>query len=357
MKDKSKMILFVLFFACILSACSSIRLDFNTADLKVGETLQISPETNDLPITYESSDNSIATIDEKGLITAVDAGSATITAKNSKGKTDECQVTVSHVLPNRIKIATNQFTIIPEQSINISTEVRFIPQNVTERTLTYSVDSPNIVTVDEKGTITGITAGTATITATSSNGISTSCTIIVLPYAETISIDPTLELAEQRSKNLTATLLPKNCAKEGIRWTSSDDHVAKVVNGKVTAVGIGTAIITAETTQTHLTAYCTVTVTPLPLTITGLSMSRSSSIVGSTYQITYDISANVAGGSSNGYSYKFEIIQNGSVSKTTGWTTNNGISGTLSGNGTCELRITVKDSSGATATNTYNMLK
>lgn len=355
MKAKCKILFLSIIVSLILSACSSITLEPNTVEMKVGECVQIAPETKDTPIIYESNDSSIASVDENGSITAVNAGSATITATNSKGKTVECQVNVSHVLPNRIKFVIEKFTINPEESINISFKVQFIPQNTSDRFLTYSTDNPQIATVDENGIVTGVNSGTTTVTATSSNGIRASCTIVVLPYAETISIDPTLELVQQKTKTLIVAISPKNCVHKKIIWTSSDESIAKVYDGKITAVGIGTAVITAETAQTHLVATCTVTVTPPPLAV-GLSMAKSSSVVGSSYQVNYNISADASGGSGKGYSYKFEIIQNGKVTKSTGWTSNNGISGALSGNGTCEVRVSVKDSTGEMTSTTKNML-
>lgn len=94
---------------------------------------------------------------------------------------------------------------------------------------------------------------------------------------------------------------------------------------------------------------------PEPLSI-GTSISKSSSIVGSMYSIRFSLSANVTGGSGE-YSYKFEVLQNGESTESTGWTSNNGISGNLSGNGTCVVEITVKDSDGETASKTVDLLE
>lgn len=94
---------------------------------------------------------------------------------------------------------------------------------------------------------------------------------------------------------------------------------------------------------------------PKPLSI-GTSISKSASIVGSMYSIRFSLSANATGGAGD-YSYKFEVLQNDEVTESTGWTSNNTISGTLSGNGTCVVEITVKDSEGETESTTVDLLK
>lgn len=117
-----------------------------------------------------------------------------------------------------------------------------------------------------------------------------------------------------------------------------------------------TAISTpSDMPQTPDTVQVPETVEPQPLTI-GTSISKSSSIVGSMYSIKFSLSANVTGGTGE-YSYKFEVLQNGNITESTAWTNNNGISGTLSGNGTCVVEISVKDSNGETASTTVDLLQ
>ena len=106
----------------------------------------------------------------------------------------------------------------------------------------------------------------ATITATDSNGKKASCTITVIEPAPavievtSVSLNKTsltLEIGE--SETLTATVMPSNATDKSVTWTSSDQAVATVANGKITAVGSGTAMITA-TTGNGKTAICRITV-------------------------------------------------------------------------------------------------
>lgn len=88
----------------------------------------------------------------------------------------------------------------------------------------------------------------------------------------------------------------------------------------------------------------------------GVFSSGTASIGGLKYSVEFILSANAAGGT-GGYSYQFEVTQNGKLTKTTGWTDTNVFSGNLSGSGTCVVEITVKDSSGNTASTTVDLLK
>lgn len=88
----------------------------------------------------------------------------------------------------------------------------------------------------------------------------------------------------------------------------------------------------------------------------GVSKSAITSIVGTSYDIQLKLAANATGGSGD-YRYKFEIVENGAVTQSTDWSRNNAISGKLSGNGSCVVRIMVKDASGETATTTVDLLE
>lgn len=109
------------------------------------------------------------------------------------------------------------------------------------------------------------------------------------------------------------------------------------------------------------------TATPKPVVSTPGSSSQSSlavgvfssgtaSIGGLNYSVEFVLSANAAGGT-GGYSYQFDVTQNGKLTKTTGWTDTSVFSGNLSGSGTCVVEITVKDSSGSTTSTTVDLLK
>lgn len=124
--------------------------------------------TDDKTITWTSSNKKVATVQD-GVVTAVGAGQATITAKapNAGNKTAECKVTViAPVYKIEFSSENNTDTILAGQSINLSAE--YFPKDTTsDTTVTWKSSDTSVATVGRtKGSVRGISAGTADITAT-----------------------------------------------------------------------------------------------------------------------------------------------------------------------------------------------
>ena len=122
------------------------------------------------------------------------------------------------------------------------------PHNATDKTVTWSSSNSSVATVD-KGTVSAIAVGTATITATAS-GKTATCEVTVTPKGITsIRLEQgAAELNINEVFTLVSSVEPAD-ADETLTWSSSDENVAKVENGKITAVGKGKATITASTTR------------------------------------------------------------------------------------------------------------
>ncbi len=139
------------------------------------------------------------------------------------------------------------------------------PENATNKQVIFTSSNEKVATVDANGKVTAIAAGNATITATTEDGGKTAiCTITVtekkIPVAS-VTLDKTaLTLEVKTAAQLNATVLPADATNKTVAWTTSNDKIATVDNtGKVTAVGKGTATITA--TAGDQKSACTVTVT------------------------------------------------------------------------------------------------
>ena len=140
------------------------------------------------------------------------------------------------------------------------------PSNATgDKTVKWSSSNEAVAAVDSNGKVTAKKAGTAVITATSSNGKTAGCTVTVKQKEIAITgislNKSTTSLTEGESETLTATITPSNATGDKtVKWSSSNEAVAAVdSNGKVTAKKAGTAVITA-TSSNRKTAGCTVTV-------------------------------------------------------------------------------------------------
>lgn len=132
-------------------------------------------------LTWTSSDESIATVDSNGVITGIKNGKVIITVTSSNGISSTCVV---NIVDEAIK--ANKIVLSPDSlSLSAGTMEQLVakiePENATERELIWSSSDPSIATVDSSGRITGIKAGTVTITAKTLDGkTKASITIIVI---------------------------------------------------------------------------------------------------------------------------------------------------------------------------------
>ena len=151
------------------------------------------------------------------------------------------------------------------------------PDNAANKTLTWSSNAPDIVSVDKDGKVTAVSAGTAIITATAADGsgVKAECTVTVYPAVTRVDISNTdLSLHKGESHTLSATVYPEG-ALQTLSWSSSAPDIVSVdKDGKVTALKAGTAIITATATDgSGVKAECAVTV---KIPVASVTMNRSS---------------------------------------------------------------------------------
>lgn len=222
---------------------SSIKLNKKTAVIYHGgtstNTLQlkatIKGATKD--IVWESSDTNVATIDANGKVTSVSEGTATITATANR-KSASCTVTVKES-----SITLNMDTM---QLSNKGTgsSMKLTPSIIGSKKTVKWVSSDKTIATVSNGKITGKKSGTATITATA-NGISDTCVVTVTDGLVSINEEKVL-LYVGGAKTETKQLKTNAKKQDVLAWSSSNDSIATVENGLVTAKGEGTAIIKVE---------------------------------------------------------------------------------------------------------------
>ena len=232
-------------------------------------TAQVLPEeAADQTVFWSSSDETVASVDDAGLVTPLSGGEAVITAETRDGGyTAQCSVTV--IVPLKgIGFPMKSLTLHKKDETGKLT-VSYFPEDATNRKVTFSCSDETVVTVDGNGIVTAHTGGTAYVTATAEDGgYTASIRVSVQIAAESVSIVPeTAVLKPKETCQLHAEVLPQEAEERGVTWTSSDETVAAVdENGKVTAIadtGIGeapTVIITVRTNDGGYTAECKVTV-------------------------------------------------------------------------------------------------
>lgn len=140
------------------------------------------------------------------------------------------------------------------------------PENATRKGITWTSSNTNVATVTN-GVVKGISAGTATITATTKDGNFTdTCEVTVMQNAVTgIRISEKLiDLGMENKKQITATVMPDDATDKSVEWTSENPEIATVSdNGTITGKSYGRTVVTATTTDGGYTAKCVVRVKPI----------------------------------------------------------------------------------------------
>jgi len=247
-----------------------VFLNKSELTLAVGQTEQliatIEPENaTNKNVSWSSSNEEVATVDEDGTVRAVGAGTATITVTTEDGGyTATCTVTVNAatVSVTGVSLDKNELTLTVGDTEKLTATVE--PPNASNKNVSWSSSDEAVATVSADGTVTAVGAGTATITVTTEDGNKTAtCKVTVIVPVERVSLNKSeLTLVVGQTEQLIATIEPWNATNKNVSWSSSNEEVATVdEDGTVTAVGAGTATITVTTEDGNKTATCTVTVT------------------------------------------------------------------------------------------------
>ena len=266
----------------ITVSTESITLDKTSLSLVVGETAQLTAtvkpdDATDKKVAWASSDESVAKV-SNGKVTAVKSGKATITAKCGD-KIAECAVTVT-VPTGSVTLDKTTLSLAVGETEQLTATVK--PDDATDKNVTWTSSDESVAKV-VNGKVTAVKSGKATITA-KCGGKTAECAVTVTVPVTSLTLDrTTLSLAVGETAQLTATVKPDDATDKNVSWTSSDEFVAKVDNGKVTAVKSGKATITAKCCDK--TAGCAVTVT-VPVSSVILDKTTLSLSVGETATLT-----------------------------------------------------------------------
>lgn len=174
----------------------SIILDKTSVTLIEDETVtltaSVSPENaDDKSLSWSSSDESILQVTSNGNVKALKAGNAKVTvSSNDGGAKAECKVTVKpkQVAATSVVISgpegspADEFTIQNTKTLKLSATI--LPENTTEKTVTWEIEDSSIATISSSGLVTGVKSGTTTVTVfvTDHPSVSSSCRIIITEY-------------------------------------------------------------------------------------------------------------------------------------------------------------------------------
>ncbi len=293
---------------------TKVELDQTELTLKpqdqVKLTATVTPADADDPsITWSSTNEDVATVDENGLVTAIADGSAYINASNASGSFARCHVVVEtpYVAIEKIELSQSQAELVRGTDLQLTATV--YPENATDKSVYWRTGNQAVATVDN-GKVTAVGAGTAEIVAYNGD-ISASCVVtVVLSDADyTLALsDAALTLKVRDTYQLTAALSPQDDDAEYL-WTSSNPEVATVANGLVTAKIGGKATVTV-TARGH-SASCEVTVEKLAQSI---AWDQDFSGITEGDEVTLSASA------TSGLAVAYEVIQGSDICEIMGST-------------------------------------
>ncbi|MBO4476591.1 MAG: Ig domain-containing protein [Bacteroidales bacterium] len=307
--------------ACIIMVTSKpvpvtgVKLDKTSYEMTEGDVYQLSAtvepaNATNIAVSWSSSNDEVASVDNLGYVRAHNEGKATITVRTEDGGfTAKCEVTVAKfVIPvTGISFQTKDVAVQKGESAQL--QWRFEPQSATDTGVKFTSSNTQAVTVSADGKVMGVDYGNATVTITTNDGgFTDECTVNVRAVAEGVTVTPaSVEVPEGRTMQLTATVSPAG-ATQTVEWGSNNSDVATVdENGLVTGVKKGNVRIVARSKEyPDIQGWCEVTVIQDP-TLVGISfdMTELQLTVGQTYTLSvvynpeYAANKNVSWTSSN----------------------------------------------------------
>ena len=209
-------------------------------------------------VLWSSSDNDIVTVDISGNIKGVSDGTATVTATSIDGKySASCVVAVSSSVTSvSLSPTTLQLTVGESRKL----EATIYPLNTKVSNVKWTSSVESVAKVSDDGTVTAVSNGVTSICVTVENKFFAFCQISVVTPVTGITIhDSSIQINKGSYADISYSVLPIDATDKNVIWTSSNDNVAAVIDGRVTGIGTGTATLTA-TTSNGKAATCTVTV-------------------------------------------------------------------------------------------------
>lgn len=262
-------------------------------------TAEVAKAAEKLTLTWASSDESVATVDDTGMVTAVGAGEADITVTAEK-------LDISSTTHVKVVILPKGLSAPESLSLELNGEnskplgAVMTPEDATDVKLAYESSDEAVATVSEDGTVTAVGVGECTITTTivadvpataetaenaidsemlvSPDGFTAVTKVTVTKRVENITFDNSEGVLNVgNTHTIKATVTPSDAADQALNWVSSDQNVATVdSNGKVTAKAEGSATITASNAGGDVSASYDLTVKKVTCSYCGQTGHTSS---------------------------------------------------------------------------------
>lgn len=237
----------------VVAAPTKLVLKPEKTSIEAGETMRmgyaLTPASSVSEVTWSTSNAAVATVDASGLVTGVAKGVATITGKTHNGKKATYKLTVIEptVKVTGLSLNLNRLSLEEGQSWLLTAQV--LPENASNRGIRWTTDDISVATVQD-GEVRAVGVGACRITAIADGNpeCMAVCTVTVREKADNSTLKKVelaldvVNMAVGERAALEVRILTTDLAMADLEFRTSDDHVVTVDNqGRLTAVGIGTA--------------------------------------------------------------------------------------------------------------------
>lgn len=265
----------------VLEKGESQQLEMQYSTNKEVSTAEVAELAEKLTLDWSSSDESVVTVDDSGLVTAVGAGEADVTVTTETANISSTTHIKVVILPTGVS-APESLELELNGEATKALDAKMTPEDATEVKLTYESSDESVATVDENGNVTAVGVGDCIITtkivadtsATNESAdvdsemlvvpenMSAETKVTVVKVIESITLDNSEGILTVGNKHkIDAVVEPEDATNKTVIWESSDDKVATVdENGNVTAQGTGQATITASSPNSEASASYELTV-------------------------------------------------------------------------------------------------
>lgn len=281
----------------------SVALDQSGIKITEGDEVKLNvtvlPENaTNKDISWTSSDESIVSVSEDGLIKGIKEGSAVVKAESvsNPDKKAEVRVTVvKNVAASSIKLNKESVTLALSGENSFTLVATVTPEDATNKTIVWTSSDKSVATVSNDGVVNAIALGEATISATiEGTNLSASCNVSVInesvPLTGIYGRD-LLDIWFEDEEKLTFTPIPENATNPDLYWYSEDENIVTIdSNGIVKGLKEGKANIIAKSrTYEDISKTVEIIVEYLPLKAISIEESEVSLSIGEekTLNVTY----------------------------------------------------------------------
>ena len=256
---------------------TGVSLDKTELSLEKGKTATLKAkivpaDATNKGVNWASDNDKVATVDSKGVVTAVATGTANIKVGTKDGdKSAQAKVIVKNPTVKVTGVSLNKETTTIDVGKTETLKAAVAPENASDKAVEFSSSDDKIATVGKKdGQVTAIKAGTADITVVTHEGAKKATTKVtvktpVVPVTGITLDKKELSVEEGATAQLKAAVAPENATNKKVAWKSGNSETFTIdANGKITGVKAGSATAVATTDDQGKTAEATITVTAKP---------------------------------------------------------------------------------------------